>query len=175
MSLPADIHLHEGQLQATGMSFGIVCSRFNSFFADKLLEGAIDALVRSGTSLENIVVVRVPGASEIPLALKKLGQSKRFSALLALGVVIRGHTPHFDFVAGEASRGVARLSLDLELPIANGIVTADTLDQAIERAGSKAGNKGHDAAITAIEMASLMKQLAPVGPPSSGGVPMARG
>jgi 6,7-dimethyl-8-ribityllumazine synthase len=152
-------HTIQGQLSAQGMTFGIVLSRFNDYVGDKLLAGAVDALTRSGARSEDIDVVRTPGAFEIPLALKKMAQSKRYSALIALGVVVRGETPHFDYVAGEVSRGVAKISLEHDTPIGFGVVTTDTMEQAIDRAGGKAGNKGHDAAIAAIEMASLLKQL----------------
>jgi 6,7-dimethyl-8-ribityllumazine synthase len=149
----------EGNLDAKGLKFGIVVGRFNSFIAERLLEGALDALVRHGADDKNITVIRVPGAFEIPLAAKKLAESDRYDALLCLGAVIRGSTPHFDYVAAEVSKGVAQVSLQIGLPIAFGVLTTDTIEQAVERAGTKAGNKGFDAAMTAIESANLMKGL----------------
>ena len=149
----------EGNLDAKGLKFGIVVGRFNSFIAERLLEGALDALIRHGADDKNITVIRVPGAFEIPLAAKKLAESDRYDALLCLGAVIRGSTPHFDYVAAEVSKGVAQVSLQSGVPIAFGVLTTDTIEQAVERAGTKAGNKGFDAAMTAIETANLMKGL----------------
>jgi 6,7-dimethyl-8-ribityllumazine synthase len=149
----------EGNLDAKGLKFGIVVGRFNSFIAERLLEGSLDALVRHGADDKNITVIRVPGAFEIPLAAKKLAESARYDALLCLGAVIRGSTPHFDYVAAEVSKGVAQVSLQTGVPIAFGVLTTDTIEQAVERAGTKAGNKGFDAAMTAIESANLMKGL----------------
>jgi 6,7-dimethyl-8-ribityllumazine synthase len=149
----------EGNLDAKGLKFGIVVGRFNSFIAERLLEGALDALIRHGADDKNITVIRVPGAFEIPLAAKKLAESDRYDALLCLGAVIRGSTPHFDYVAAEVSTGVAQVSLQSGVPIAFGVLTTDTIEQAVERAGTKAGNKGFDAAMTAIETANLMKGL----------------
>ena len=149
----------EGNLDAKGLKFGIVVGRFNSFIAERLLEGALDALIRHGADDKNITVIRVPGAFEIPLAAKKLAESDRYDALLCLGAVIRGSTPHFDYVAAEVSKGVAQVSLQTGVPIAFGVLTTDTIEQAVERAGTKAGNKGFDAAMTAIETANLMKGL----------------
>ncbi|MBF0328905.1 MAG: 6,7-dimethyl-8-ribityllumazine synthase [Nitrospirae bacterium] len=149
----------EGELQAKGLKFGIVVSRFNDFITSRLLEGSLDALVRHGADEKDIQVVKVPGAFEIPLAAKKLASKGKLDAVICLGTVIRGATPHFDYVAGEVSKGVASASLDTGVPIAFGVITSDTIEQAVERAGTKAGNKGWDAAITAIEMAQVIKQL----------------
>jgi 6,7-dimethyl-8-ribityllumazine synthase len=149
----------EGKLDAKGHKFGIVVSRFNSFICERLLEGAVDALVRHGADDKNIAVARVPGAFEIPLFAKKMAESGKYDALICLGAVIRGSTPHFDFVASEVSKGVAQVSLASGVPIAFGVLTTDTIEQAVERAGTKAGNKGFDAAVTAIEAVSLLKVL----------------
>ncbi len=149
----------EGDLQAKGLKFGIVVSRFNDFITAKLLDGALDALIRHGAEDDDIEVVRVPGAFEIPLVAKKLAAKGTFNAIICLGTVIRGATPHFDFVAGEVSKGIAVASLESGVPIAFGVVTTDTIEQAVERAGSKSGNKGWDAATTAIEMAQVIKRL----------------
>jgi 6,7-dimethyl-8-ribityllumazine synthase len=149
----------EGDFNARGLRFGIVASRFNDFIVDRLLDAAVGTLQQHGVGASDIEVVRVPGAFETPLAIKKLAASGRFNALLALGCVIRGATPHFDYVAGEASRGVSQLALTHELPIGFGILTVDTIEQAIERAGTKAGNKGADAALAAIQMATLLRKL----------------
>ena len=151
--------IYEGKLLAQDLRFGIIVSRFNDFICDRLLGGALDALKRSGAEESNIDVVKVPGAFEIPLIAKKVASTGRYDAVICLGAVIRGATPHFDYVANEVSKGVASVSLDASIPIAFGVLTTDTLEQAIERAGSKAGNKGWDAAMAAIEMANLMKQL----------------
>lgn len=149
----------EGKLDAGGLRFGLLLSRFNSFIGERLLEGALDALLRHGAEQGAIDVVRVPGAFEIPLAAKKMATSGRYDAVICLGAVIRGSTPHFDYVAAEVSKGIASVSLESNLPIAFGVLTTDTLEQAIERAGSKAGNKGADAAVSAIEMANLLRQI----------------
>ena len=149
----------EGTLSAEGKKFGILVARFNSFIAERLVEGAIDTLIRSGANDDDIDVVRVPGAYEIPLIAQKMARSERYDAVICLGAVIRGATPHFDFVAGEAAKGIAIASMDAELPIIFGILTTDTIEQAIERAGTKAGNKGSDCASAAIEMVSLLEQL----------------
>ena len=149
----------EGELNARGLRFGIVASRFNDFIVDRLVGAAVDTLVKNGAAAADIEVVRVPGAFETPLALKKLATSKRHDALIALGCVIRGATPHFEYVAGEAARGVSQVSLTHEIPVGFGILTVETIEQAIERAGTKAGNKGVDAAMSAIEMATLLRQL----------------
>ncbi len=149
----------QGELQAKGLKFAIVVSRFNDFITSKLLDGAVDALVRHGAKEDDIEVVKVPGAFEIPLAAKKLASKNTFNALICLGTVIRGATPHFEYVASEVSKGVASASLETGVPIAFGVITSDTIEQAVERAGTKSGNKGFDAAITAIEMAQVMKKL----------------
>ncbi|WP_298269549.1 6,7-dimethyl-8-ribityllumazine synthase [Geobacter sp.] len=149
----------EAKLDASGLKFGIIVSRFNSFIAERLLEGAVDALVRHGADDAAIDVVRVPGAFEIPLTAKKMAAKGGYDAVICLGAVIRGATPHFDYVAAEVSKGIAHVSLDTEVPIAFGVLTTDTIEQAVERAGTKAGNKGFDAAMTAIETARLYKEL----------------
>lgn len=149
----------EGNLDAKGLKFGIVVGRFNSFIAERLLEGATDALLRHGADDKNITVARVPGSFEIPLAAKAMAESGKYDALICLGAVIRGATPHFDYVAGEVSKGIAQVSLSSGVPIAFGVLTTDTIEQAVERAGTKAGNKGFDAAMTAIESANLLKGL----------------
>jgi 6,7-dimethyl-8-ribityllumazine synthase len=149
----------EGKLQAEGKKFGIVLARFNSFIAERLLDGALDTLQRSGAAADDIEVARVPGAYEIPLVAQKMAKSGRYDAVICLGVVIRGATPHFDFVANEAAKGIAQVSLDTGIPILFGVLTTDTIEQAIERAGSKAGNKGADCAVAAVEMINLLKQF----------------
>ncbi len=149
----------EGDLMGAGKRFGIVVARFNAFITERLLQGAIDTLNRHGVSHDDITIAWVPGAFEIPIAVKKMAVSGDFDAVLALGCVIRGGTPHFDYVASAATKGVAQVALDESVPISFGILTTDTIEQAIERAGTKAGNKGSDAAMTAIEMANLMGQL----------------
>ncbi len=149
----------EAHLQSENKKFGVAVSRFNSFITEPLLEGALDALKRHGVKDDDITVVRVPGAYEIPLAVKKMAKSKKYDAIIALAAVIRGSTPHFDYVAGEASRGVAITSLESEIPISFGVITTNTIEQAVERAGTKMGNKGYDAAVTAVEMANLCEQL----------------
>jgi 6,7-dimethyl-8-ribityllumazine synthase len=150
----------EANLLAEGKKFGIVVSRFNDFITQRLVDGAIDALVRCGAADENIEVARVPGAFEIPLLAKKMAASGRYDAVICLGAVIRGATPHFDYVSAEVSKGVAAASMETGMPVIFGVVTTDTIEQAIERAGTKAGNKGFDAAMAAVEMANLMKTLA---------------
>ncbi|MBI4687841.1 MAG: 6,7-dimethyl-8-ribityllumazine synthase [Nitrospirae bacterium] len=150
---------YEGELQAKGLRFGIVVSRFNDFITNKLLDGAVDMLLRHGATEKDIEVVKVPGSFEIPLAAKKLAQKKSYDAVICLGTVIRGATPHFDYVAAEVSKGIASASLETGVPIAFGVITSDTIEQAVERAGTKSGNKGADAAMTAIEMAQLFKKL----------------
>jgi len=149
----------EGDFNARGLRFGIVASRFNDFIVDRLVDAAVDTLTKHGVTPSDIEVVRVPGAFETPLALKKLAETRRFSALIALGCVIRGATAHFDYVAGEASRGISHVSLTYEVPVGFGLLTVDTIEQAIERAGTKGGNKGADAALAAIQMATLFKKL----------------
>ncbi len=151
--------LFEGVLLGKGLKFGVVASRFNEFITKKLLEGAKDALLRHGVSEENIDIAWVPGSFEIPLAAKKLAQTKRYDAIICLGAVIRGATPHFEYIAAEVTKGIARVSLETDLPVSYGLITADTLEQAIERAGTKAGNKGFDAAVDAIEMANLLRNI----------------
>ena len=149
----------EGKLLGKGLKFGLVASRFNEFITKKLLEGAQDALVRHGVNEEDIEIAWVPGSFEIPLVAKKLTQTKRYDAVICLGAVIRGGTPHFDYIAAEVTKGIAKVGLDVGLPVIYGIITADTLEQAIERAGTKAGNKGFEAAMSAIEMADLVKGI----------------
>lgn len=151
--------IYEGKLLAQDLRFGIVVSRFNDFICERLLGGALDALKRSGAEEKIIEIFKVPGAFEIPLLAKKLATSGRYDAVICLGAVIRGSTPHFDYVASEVSKGIASVSLEVGIPVAFGVLTTDTLEQAIERAGSKSGNKGWDAAIAAIEMANLIKQI----------------
>jgi 6,7-dimethyl-8-ribityllumazine synthase len=149
----------EGSLSAKGLTFGVVVSRFNDFIGDRLLEGAIDTLLRSGASETDINIVKVPGSFEIPVAAQALIKNGKYDAIICLGAIIRGSTPHFDYIASEAAKGIARLSMEAGLPIAFGIITADSIEQAIERAGTKSGNKGRDAALNAIEMANLFKEL----------------
>jgi 6,7-dimethyl-8-ribityllumazine synthase len=149
----------EGKLIAKGLKFGIVLSRFNNFINERLLEGALDALKRSGAEEEDCTVARVPGAFEIPLAAKKMAKSGRYDAIICLGCVIRGATPHFEYIATEVTKGIAHLSLENEVPISFGVLITDTIEQAIERAGTKVGNKGFDAAMSAIEMVNLMKEI----------------
>lgn len=154
----------EGTLTvAPGARFAIVASRFNHFIVDRLVDGALDALVRHGCTPHNIVVARVPGAWEMPTVVSRLAASKKFDAVVAVGTVIRGSTPHFDYIAAEVSKGLAQISLHTGVPISFGVLTTDTIEQAIERAGTKAGNKGFDAAMSAIEMVSLAQSLAKAG------------
>jgi 6,7-dimethyl-8-ribityllumazine synthase len=153
------MNIIEGKLSAEGLKFGIVVSRFNSFVTERLLEGAIDCILRHGGSKENIEVVKVPGSFEIPLTAKKLAKSGKYDAVICLGAVIRGSTPHFDYVANEVTKGIAQVSLETEVPISYGILTTDTIEQAVERAGTKMGNKGFDAAMVAIEMANVLKSI----------------
>lgn len=149
----------EGNLDASGLKFAVLCARFNGFITERLLAGALDALKRSGAKTEDIEIVKVPGSWELPLAAKTLAGSKRHDAIVALGAVIRGETPHFDHVASQASNGLAAVQLETGIPIAFGVLTTNTIEQAIDRAGGKSGNKGFDAALTAIEMADLMRRL----------------
>lgn len=149
----------EGELSAKGLKFGIVVSRFNDFITGRLLDGAVDALVRHGAHEKDIETAKVPGAFEIPLIAKKMAAKGGYDAIICLGTVIRGATPHFEYVAAEVTKGIAAASIETGIPIAYGIITSDTIEQAIERAGTKAGNKGWDAAITAIEMAQIIKKL----------------
>ncbi|MBI2411751.1 MAG: 6,7-dimethyl-8-ribityllumazine synthase [Deltaproteobacteria bacterium] len=149
----------EGNLTAKGLKFALVVGRFNDFISGRLLEGALDTILRSGGSDDDIDVVKVPGSYEMPVVAKALAASNKYDAIVCLGCVIRGGTPHFDYVAGEAAKGIARVSLDSGTPVSFGVITADNLEQAIERAGTKSGNKGRDAALTAMEMANLLKTL----------------
>ncbi|CAI8766962.1 6,7-dimethyl-8-ribityllumazine synthase [Methylocaldum szegediense] len=156
----SDIKTYEGQLMVQGARFCIVASRFNGFIVDHLVAGALDALLRHGAKKEDIHLVKTPGAYELPLAVQKAAASKRYDAIVAVGAVIRGATPHFDYVAGECVKGISSISLKHEIPIAFGVLTVDTIEQAIERAGTKAGNKGAEAALSAIEMVNLLNQMA---------------
>jgi 6,7-dimethyl-8-ribityllumazine synthase len=149
----------EGRLSAGGLRFAIVVSRFNSFITERLLAGAMDALARTGADAGQIDTVRVPGAWEIPLVAAELARQHRYDAVICLSAVIRGETPHFDYVAGEAAKGIAHAAAETGVPVAFGVVTANTMEQAIDRAGGKSGNKGFDAAMTAVEMANLMRAL----------------
>ncbi len=149
----------EGNLDAKGLRFAIVVSRFNSFITERLISGALDALHRSGASDDNVELVRVPGSWEMPVTVSALLGQKRHDAIICLGAVIRGETPHFDYVAGEAAKGLAQVSLASGIPVAFGVLTTNTLDQAIDRAGAKGGNKGFEAAMTAIEMANLLREV----------------
>lgn len=149
----------EGSIIGKGLRFGIVVSRFNDFISDKLLDGAVDALTRSGAKGEDIEITKVPGSFEIPLVAKKMAQTGKYDAIICLGAIIRGATPHFEYLSAEVTKGIAQISLDLIFPIAYGIITSDNLEQAIERAGTKSGNKGWDAALSAIEMVNLFKNL----------------
>ncbi len=149
----------EGHIKAQGKAFALIVSRFNAFLSEKLLEGALDCLCRHGANPGDLTIVRVPGAFELPQTALKLAQSGQYDGIIALGVVIRGDTPHFEYVAGESAKGIAMAGLETGVPIAYGVVTADTIEQAIERCGTKAGNKGWDAASTAMEMADLLPQI----------------
>lgn len=154
--MPHEIH---GQLAVDGQRFAIAVSRFNEFITSKLLSGAVDTLKRHGCEDDNITCVHVPGAFELPFVAKKLAESGRFDAVICIGCVIRGQTPHFEYVAGEAAKGIAHVGLSTGVPTTFGVITADTLEQAIERAGAKSGNKGVDAAMCAIELVNLLRQL----------------
>ena len=149
----------EGKLLGEGLRFGLVVSRFNEFISKKLLEGAQDALLRHGVKEEDIDIAWTPGSFEIPLVAQKLAQTKKYDAIICLAAVIRGGTPHFQYIAAEVTKGIAKVGLDAGLPVIYGVITADTLEQAVERAGTKAGNKGFDAAVSAIEMANLVKSI----------------
>jgi 6,7-dimethyl-8-ribityllumazine synthase len=149
----------EGELQGKGLKFGIIVSRFNDFITNKLLDGALDALVRHGVKEDDIDVIKVPGSFEIPTVARILALKGTYNAIICLGTIIRGATPHFEYIAAEVSKGIASASMETGLPIAFGIITSDTIEQAVERAGTKSGNKGWDAAITAIEMSQLLKKL----------------
>jgi 6,7-dimethyl-8-ribityllumazine synthase len=154
------VKLFEGRISAEGFRFGIIVSRFNDFISSKLVEGALDALKRHGARDEMISLIKVPGSFEIPVAARKMADSGQFDAIICLGAVIRGATPHFDYVAAEVSKGIAAVSLESKIPVSFGVLTTDSLEQAIERAGAKSGNKGWDAAMAAMEMANLFKELA---------------
>ncbi len=149
----------EGKLDASGLKFGIIVSRFNEFITSKLLGGAVDCIKRNNGDEDNITVAWVPGAFEIPAMAKKLVQTKKFDALICLGAVIKGSTPHFEYVSAEVSKGVAQVGMSAEIPVIFGVLTTDSIEQSIERAGTKSGNKGFDAAMSAIEMANIFKQL----------------
>ena len=149
----------EGKLVAKGMKFGIVASRFNDFICGRLIEGAVDALTRAGADEKDIQIYKVPGAFELPVMAKKLAKTARFDAIICLGAVIRGATPHFEYISAEVTKGIASVGLEMEMPVSFGVLTTDTIEQAIERAGTKAGNKGWDAAMSAIEMVDLFKKL----------------
>ena len=151
----------EGELLVRDLRFAILAARFNDFVVEPLVRGALDALKRHGATEKQIEIVRVPGAFDMPIVARKLALSRRYEALIALGAVIRGQTPHFDYVAGECASGMARIALETGVPIAFGVLTTDTVEQAIDRAGGKAGNKGADAALVAIEMANLLRRLDP--------------
>src|SRR5690554_1810214 len=153
------VQVFEGDFVSADGKYAFVVGRFNAFVVESLLDGAIDALVRHGVSEDNIRVIRVPGAFEIPLAVKRVAQQKQDDAIIALGAVIRGGTPQFEYVSAESSKGVAQVSMDYDIPVANGILTVNSIEQAIERSGTKAGNKGAEAALSALEMVSLMRQL----------------
>lgn len=154
-----NIKTFEGDFIGSSARVGLVVSRFNSFIVDRLLEGAVDTLKRHGISESDLVIVKVPGAYELPLAAQRLAKSKRVDGIIALGAVIRGSTPHFDYVAGECVKGLANISLENDLPMSFGVLTTDTIEQAVERAGTKAGNKGGEAALGLIEMISLLRKL----------------
>ena len=151
--------MYEGKLVAQELKFGIIVGRFNEFIGGKLLDGALDALKRHGAKESEIEVAWVPGAFEIPLAAKKMAKLNKYDAVICLGAVIRGATPHFEYVSSEVTKGIASVSLETEIPVVFGVLTTDTIEQAIERAGTKAGNKGYDAAVTAIEMSNLLNQF----------------
>lgn len=154
-----DYKVYEGKLDAQGLTFGLIVSRFNNFLTDKLLEGAIDCLKRHGAEEAKLSVAYVPGAFEIPYVASRMAKSGNYDAVVCLGALVRGDTPHFDYIANEASKGIARIALETGVPVIYGLVTADTLEQAIERSGTKAGNKGWDAAEAAIEMVNLYKDI----------------
>ncbi len=149
----------EGNLDASGLKFAIVVARFNSFITERLLDGAMDGIVRHGGKAEDVDVVRVPGSWELPLTVAEVAKTKKYDAILCLGAVIRGDTPHFDYVAGEAAKGVGQVAMQTGVPIAFGVLTTNTVEQAVDRAGAKHGNKGFDAATTAIEMANVLRRL----------------
>ncbi len=153
------VQVLEGQLLAEGLKIGIIAARFNEFITSKLLGGAMDAIVRHGGKQEDITIAWVPGAFEIPLAAQKMANSKKYDAIICLGAVIRGSTSHYDYVCAEVSKGIAHVSMDSGIPVMFGVLTTDTIEQAIERAGTKAGNKGFDCAVGAIEMADLLRKM----------------
>jgi 6,7-dimethyl-8-ribityllumazine synthase len=150
---------YEGNLLGKGLKFGVVVSRFNEFFSTKLLDGAMDALRRHGVAETDIEIAWTPGSFEIPLIAQKMAESKKYNAVICLGAVIRGGTPHFDYIATEVTKGIAKVNLDTGVPVSYGVITTETLEQAIERSGTKDGNKGFDAAVSAIEMANLVKGI----------------
>lgn len=154
-----NIKIVEGEFSGASANFVILVARFNSFIVDSLLDGALDALKRHGVSENSITIIKVPGAFELPLVAQKAAKTGKYDAIIALGAVIRGGTPHFDYVAGECTKGLGQVSLNNEIPMAFGVLTVDSIEQAIERAGTKAGNKGADAAMTALEMISVMRKL----------------
>lgn len=147
----------EGTLKGEGLKIGIGVSRFNSFITDKLLDGALDALKRNGVKVDDVEILKTPGSFELPLAARSMAKAKRYDAIVCLGAVIKGETPHYDYIASEVTKGLANLSLEFEIPIAFGVLTTENLEQAIERAGTKSGNKGFDAAQSAVEMANLLR------------------
>ncbi len=151
--------VYQGNLLAKGLKFAIVVSRFNNFVTERLLSGALDALSRTGAESDDIEIIRVPGSWEMPVVAAELARQKRHDAIICLGAIIRGETPHFDYIASEAAKGLAQVALESGVPIAFGVLTTNTLEQAIDRAGAKSGNKGYDAAMSAIEMANLMRSL----------------
>lgn len=153
------MNIIEGKLNGEGLKFGIIIGRFNEFIGSKLLDGAMDSLVRHGVDKKDIEIAWVPGAFEIPLVAKKMAKSKKYNGVICLGAIIRGATTHYDYVGNEVSKGIAKVTLDEEIPVIFGVLTTENIEQAIERAGTKAGNKGYDAACTAIEMANLVKQI----------------
>jgi 6,7-dimethyl-8-ribityllumazine synthase len=149
----------EGKIIAKGMRFGIVASRFNDFISAKLIEGALDALTRAGADEKDITIAKVPGAFEIPLAAKRMARTGKVDAVICLGAVIRGATPHFEYISAEVSKGIATVALETDIPVVFGVITTDTIEQAIERAGTKSGNKGFDAALSAVEMVDLFRKM----------------
>ncbi len=157
--MESGIKTWEGDLSAAGLRFAIVLARFNSFITDRLLAGCLDALRRSGARMEDVELVKVPGSWEMPIVVRELAKQKRFDAIICLGAVIRGDTPHFDYVAGQAASGLAQIAAETGVPVAFGVLTTNTVEQAVDRAGAKSGNKGFDAAMTAIEMASLLRKI----------------
>ena len=157
--MESGIKPQEGDLAAGGLRFAIVVARFNSFVTDRLLAGCLDALRRSGAKMEDVELVKVPGSWEMPVTAKALAEQKRFDAIICLGAVIRGETPHFDYVAGQAAGGLAQIAAETGVPVAFGVLTTNSVEQAVDRAGGKSGNKGFDAAMTAIEMANLLRQI----------------